>query len=136
MARHGIVSWKDNGEPTGRREQVSEHAAGQIKGKLTVYDKFPRAGLPQLEALPDESNLADFLKAQPVESTVLDTRTSTNPGKAARKIKQMMGKWNAYAAAALRCRCRHRIAPPQSARQPVLPCSRCQNSQSSSVAGW
>ena len=40
------------------------------------------------ETLPDENNLADFLKAQPVKSTVLDTRTSTNPGKAARKIKR------------------------------------------------
>jgi nicotinate dehydrogenase subunit B len=40
------------------------------------------------ETLPDENNLADFLKAQPVESTVLDTRTAANPGKAARTIKR------------------------------------------------
>ena len=40
------------------------------------------------EVLPDENNLADFLKAQPVESTVIDTRTSINPGKAARTIKR------------------------------------------------
>jgi CO/xanthine dehydrogenase Mo-binding subunit len=40
------------------------------------------------ETLPDENNLADFLKAQPVESTVLDTRTSANPGKATRTIKR------------------------------------------------
>src|SRR5690242_4605196 len=40
------------------------------------------------EALPDENNLADFLKAQPVESTVIDTRTSANPGKTARTIKR------------------------------------------------
>jgi nicotinate dehydrogenase subunit B len=40
------------------------------------------------ETLPDENKLADFLKAQPVESTVLDTRTSANPGKAARTIKR------------------------------------------------
>jgi nicotinate dehydrogenase subunit B len=40
------------------------------------------------EALPDENNLADFLKAQPVESTVLDTRTAAAPGKAARTIKR------------------------------------------------
>jgi nicotinate dehydrogenase subunit B len=40
------------------------------------------------EAMPDENNLADFLKAQPVESTVIDTRTSTNPGKAARTVKR------------------------------------------------
>ena len=40
------------------------------------------------EALPDENNLADFLKAQPVESTVIDTRTAANPGKTARTIKR------------------------------------------------
>ncbi len=40
------------------------------------------------ETLPDENRLADFLKAQPVESTVLDTRTSANPGKAARTLKR------------------------------------------------
>ncbi len=40
------------------------------------------------EALPDENNLAEFLKAQPVETTVIDTRTSPNPGKVARTIKR------------------------------------------------
>ena len=40
------------------------------------------------EAMPDENNLAGFLKAQPVESTVIDTRTPSNPGKAARTIKR------------------------------------------------
>src|ERR1700759_3629912 len=40
------------------------------------------------EALPDENKLADFLKGQPVESTILDTRTSANPAKAARTIKR------------------------------------------------
>jgi nicotinate dehydrogenase subunit B len=40
------------------------------------------------ETLPDENNLADFLKAQPVESTVIDTRTAASPGTAARTIKR------------------------------------------------
>jgi CO/xanthine dehydrogenase Mo-binding subunit len=40
------------------------------------------------EAMPDENNLADFLKAQPVESTVIDTRTSANPGQRTRKVKR------------------------------------------------
>jgi nicotinate dehydrogenase subunit B len=40
------------------------------------------------EALPEENKLADFLKAQPVESTLIDTRTSSNPGNAARTIKR------------------------------------------------
>ena len=32
------------------------------------------------EALPDENDLASFLKAQPVESTIIDTRTSSKTG--------------------------------------------------------
>ncbi len=40
------------------------------------------------EAMPDENNLADFLKAQPVESTVIDTRNAADPGKAARTIRR------------------------------------------------
>jgi len=40
------------------------------------------------EALPDEKNLADFLKVQPVESTIIDTRTSPNPGKTARTVRR------------------------------------------------
>src|ERR1700759_3471846 len=40
------------------------------------------------ETLPDENRLADFLRAQPVESTVIDTRTAANPGKPARTIKR------------------------------------------------
>ncbi|MBR0713008.1 molybdopterin cofactor-binding domain-containing protein [Bradyrhizobium liaoningense] len=38
--------------------------------------------------LPDEDDLAAFLKSQPVESTVIDTRTSTTPGKIARTIRR------------------------------------------------
>jgi nicotinate dehydrogenase subunit B len=40
------------------------------------------------EALPDENDLAAFLKAQPVESTVIDTRTATTAGAKARTIRQ------------------------------------------------
>src|SRR5579871_2762929 len=40
------------------------------------------------DALPDENDLAAFLKAQPVESTVIDTRTAADPRKAARTIKR------------------------------------------------
>ena len=56
------------------------------------------------EALPDENNLADFLKAQPVESTVIDTRTSANPGKAARTVKRQYTRpYIAHAAMAPSC---------------------------------
>ena len=40
------------------------------------------------ETLPDENDLASFLKAQPVESTVIDTRTPPKPGQAARTVKR------------------------------------------------
>jgi nicotinate dehydrogenase subunit B len=40
------------------------------------------------ETLPDENNLAAFLKAQPVESTIIDTRTSAKAGEKQRTIRQ------------------------------------------------
>jgi CO/xanthine dehydrogenase Mo-binding subunit len=42
----------------------------------------------QGDALPDENDLAAFLKAQPVESTVVDTRTSDRPAGKARTIRR------------------------------------------------
>jgi nicotinate dehydrogenase subunit B len=56
------------------------------------------------EALPDENKLADFLKAQPVESTVIDTRTAAAPGKAARTIKRQYTRpYIAHASIATSC---------------------------------
>jgi nicotinate dehydrogenase subunit B len=42
----------------------------------------------QGDALPDENDLAAFLKAQPVESTVIDSRTSGKPAGKARTISR------------------------------------------------
>jgi len=42
----------------------------------------------QGDALPDENDLAAFLKAQPVESTIIDARTSDKPAGKARTIKR------------------------------------------------
>ncbi|WP_024508036.1 molybdopterin cofactor-binding domain-containing protein [Bradyrhizobium sp. ARR65] len=39
------------------------------------------------EALPDEDDLANFLKAQPVESTIVDHKTASAPGRKARTIR-------------------------------------------------
>src|SRR6185295_17444574 len=39
------------------------------------------------EPLPDENDLASFLKAQPAESTVIDKKTAAQPRTAARTIK-------------------------------------------------
>jgi len=40
------------------------------------------------ETLPDENNLASFLKAQPLESTVIDTRKAPSPRAKSRTIKR------------------------------------------------
>jgi CO/xanthine dehydrogenase Mo-binding subunit len=40
------------------------------------------------EPLPDENDLASFLKAQPAESTVIHHKTAVSPGTAARTIKR------------------------------------------------
>jgi CO/xanthine dehydrogenase Mo-binding subunit len=40
------------------------------------------------EPLPDENDLASFLKAQPAESTVINQKTAASPGTAARTIKR------------------------------------------------
>jgi nicotinate dehydrogenase subunit B len=40
------------------------------------------------ETLPDENDLAGFLKAQPVESTAIDTRTATTAGATAQTIRR------------------------------------------------
>ena len=40
------------------------------------------------EALPDENDLASFLKAQPVESTIIDTRTSSNTSDKLRTMRR------------------------------------------------
>ncbi|HVQ67165.1 MAG TPA: molybdopterin cofactor-binding domain-containing protein [Bradyrhizobium sp.] len=40
------------------------------------------------EPLPDENELASFLKAQPAESTIIDKKTAAQPGTVARTIKR------------------------------------------------
>jgi len=56
------------------------------------------------EALPDENDLAAFLKAQPVESTVIDTRTAANAGRKARTLKrQYVRPYIAHASIAPSC---------------------------------
>ncbi len=56
------------------------------------------------DALPDEGDLASFLKAQPVESTVIDTRTSTSADKKARTLKrQYVRPYIAHASIAPSC---------------------------------
>src|SRR6201995_742224 len=56
------------------------------------------------EALPDEGDLASFLKSQPVESTVIDTRTAANAAAKARTLKrQYVRPYIAHASIAPSC---------------------------------
>jgi CO/xanthine dehydrogenase Mo-binding subunit len=56
------------------------------------------------ETLPDENDLAGFLKAQPVESTVIDTRTATTAGATAQTIRRQYTRpYIAHASIALSC---------------------------------
>jgi CO/xanthine dehydrogenase Mo-binding subunit len=56
------------------------------------------------DRLPDESDLAAFLKAQPVESTVIDTRTAANAAPKVRTLKrQYVRPYIAHASIAPSC---------------------------------
>jgi CO/xanthine dehydrogenase Mo-binding subunit len=47
-----------------------------------------RAAWTPGEPLPDENRLAEWLKAQPVESTVIDERSASQPGETHRTVRQ------------------------------------------------
>jgi CO/xanthine dehydrogenase Mo-binding subunit len=56
------------------------------------------------ETLPDENRLADFLKAQPVESTAIDVKSSASPAQKARTLKrQYVRPYIAHASIAPSC---------------------------------
>ncbi|MGY8706303.1 molybdopterin-dependent oxidoreductase [Bradyrhizobium sp. 18BD] len=56
------------------------------------------------EPLPDEDDLAGFLKSQPVETTVIDTRTAASTKKAARTLRrQYVRPYIAHASIAPSC---------------------------------
>lgn len=56
------------------------------------------------EELPDENDLAAFLKAQPVESTIIDKRTAATPGAGTRTIwRQYTRPYIAHASIAPSC---------------------------------
>ncbi|WP_108514781.1 xanthine dehydrogenase family protein molybdopterin-binding subunit [Bradyrhizobium algeriense] len=56
------------------------------------------------EPLPDENDLASFLKAQPSESTIIDKKTAVSPGAAARTIRRQFTRpYIAHASIAPSC---------------------------------
>jgi nicotinate dehydrogenase subunit B len=78
----GLVAIVRDGSFSGvvcKTERSADTALGALRKGATWS---------QGEALPDENDLAAFLKAQPVESTVIDTRTTATIGAKARTIRQ------------------------------------------------
>jgi CO/xanthine dehydrogenase Mo-binding subunit len=78
----GLVAIVRDGSFSGvvcETERSAEMALGALRKGATWSEG---------EALPDENDLAAFLKAQPVESTVIDTRTAATIGAKTRTVRQ------------------------------------------------
>jgi CO/xanthine dehydrogenase Mo-binding subunit len=104
---HGRVLRPDNARArlTGLKEDGARAVAGLVAivrdgnfaGVVSETEHGAEAALAALrkgaswsdgEPLPDENDLASFLKAQPVESTVINQKAAASPGTAARTIKR------------------------------------------------
>jgi nicotinate dehydrogenase subunit B len=78
----GLVAIVRDGSFSGvvcETERSAETALGALRKGATWSEG---------EALPDENDLAGFLKAQPVESTVIDTKTAATIGAKTRTVRQ------------------------------------------------
>jgi CO/xanthine dehydrogenase Mo-binding subunit len=76
-------------------EAAAEAALDALRKGATWADR---------EKLPDENDLANFLKSQPVESTVIDTRTAANAVKKASTLRrQYVRPYIAHASIAPSC---------------------------------
>jgi nicotinate dehydrogenase subunit B len=97
-AIHGFVAIVRDGNFAGvvcETETAAEAALAALRKGATWS-----AG----DALPDENNLAAFLKAQPVESTVIDTRTSPTAGRQVRTLRRQFTRpYIAHASIAPSC---------------------------------
>jgi CO/xanthine dehydrogenase Mo-binding subunit len=120
---HGRVLRPENSRArlTGLNEEAARAVAGFVAivrdgsfaGVVCETEAAAEAALAALAkgaswsegaTLPDENDLATFLKAQPVESTVIDTRTAANPGKTVRTLKrQYVRPYIAHASIAPSC---------------------------------
>lgn len=81
-AVHGVVAVVRDGGFAGVVAETE--AAAEAALKALRKDATWSAGEP----LPDEDDLAGFLKSQPVETTVIDTRTTATTGKPARTLRR------------------------------------------------
>jgi nicotinate dehydrogenase subunit B len=78
----GLIAVVRNGNFAGVVCET-EHAADAALGALRKGASWTTG-----EALPDEDNLAAFLKAQPVTSTIVGTKPAVKPGTKARTIRR------------------------------------------------
>ena len=78
----GLVAIVRDGSFAGVVSET-EHGA-----ELAVQALRKGAAWSDGDPLPDESDLASFLKAQPTESTTIDKKTAASPGAAARTIRR------------------------------------------------
>ncbi|WP_024514674.1 molybdopterin cofactor-binding domain-containing protein [Bradyrhizobium sp. Tv2a-2] len=78
----GLIAVVRNGNFAGVVCET-EHAADAALGALRKGASWTTG-----EALPDENDLAAFLKAQPVNSTIVGTKAAANPGAKARTIRR------------------------------------------------
>src|SRR3954468_19452087 len=78
----GLVAIVRDGNFAGVVSQTEDGAEAALKAlrKGSVWSSR--------EALPDENGLADWLKSQPVESTVIDRRTAPNSGTRSRTMRR------------------------------------------------
>jgi len=78
----GLIAIVRDGNFAGLVSETEEAAEAALSAlrKGTTWSSGP--------TLPDESRLADFLKSEPVESTVIDKRTSPASGEARRTIRR------------------------------------------------
>src|SRR5262249_39872975 len=96
VSRARLVELKENGARSVAG-LVAVVRDGSFAGVVCESEHAAEAALKALhkganwsggEALPDEDNLAAFLKSQPVESTVIDTRKAASSPAIARTIKR------------------------------------------------
>jgi nicotinate dehydrogenase subunit B len=94
----GLVAIVRDGNFAGVVSDTEEHAEAALKAlrKGAVWSAS--------EALPDEHALADWLKSQPVETTVIDKKTAPNSGEKKRTIgRQYTRPYIAHASIAPSC---------------------------------
>ena len=91
----------DEGAAQGTPGLIAVLRNGSFAGVICETEHAAEAAIAALrkgarwaagDSLPDENNLADFLKAQPVESTIIDSKAAAASGAKARTIKRQYSR--------------------------------------------